>query len=367
MKRPNVKKILEKIYYDPKHPASFSTVDKLYMAAGRKIPKKEVINWLISQDTYTRHKARRVHFPRNRYIITNINELYEADLAIFPEEYAKHNDGVKYLLVVIDCFSKFMFVEPLKRKTTEAIIEAFKKIFKRTGVKCYRLSSDKGGEFASKKFRAFMKENGIVSNTTNNPDTKASIVERSLRTIKGKIYKYLTYANSFRYISVLNDIVNAYNNSYHRSIKMTPSQVNDENIVQVYRNIKESQMKRLKIAKKKKKAKYKPGDYVRITKAKIIFEKSFVSNFTEEIFKIKSVATRTPVVYYLEDLAGEEISGTFYEPELQKVLYDEGAARAIEKIIKQRRQGKSVQYLVKFRGYPDKFNCWVNSSAITPI
>lgn len=366
MKQPNVKKILEKIYYDPKHTASFSTVDKLYGAAGRKIPKKEVANWLISQDTYTRHKTRRIHFPRNRYIITNINELYEADLAIFPEEYAKHNDGVKYLLVVIDCFSKFMFVEPLKRKTTEAIIDAFKKIFKRTGVKCYRLASDKGGEFASKKFRAFMKANDIVFNTTNNPDTKASIVERSLRTIKGKIYKYLTYANSFRYIDVVDDIVKAYNNSYHRSIKMTPSQVNDENIVQVYRNIKESQLKRLKIVEKKK-PKFKPGDYVRMSKSKTIFEKGFMSNFTEEIFKVKSVATRTPVVYYLEDLAGEEISGTFYEPELQKVLYDEGAARAIEKIIKQRGRGKNVQYFVKFRGYPNKFNCWVNSSAITPI
>lgn len=363
----NVKKKLEKIYYDPKHPASFSTVDKLWLALEKKIPKKTVIEWLISQDTYTRHKPRRVHFPRNCYIITNIAELYEADLAIFPDEYAKHNDGFKYILVVIDCFSKFMFVEPLKRRTTEAIIVAFKKILDRTGVKCDRLQSDHGGEFDSHKFRALMKENGIIFNTTSNPDTKASIVERSLRTIKGKIYKYLTYANTFRYIDVLNDIVSAYNNTYHSTIKMKPSEVNDKNILQVYRNIRESQLKRLKNNVKKKKPKFTCGDYVRITKSKHIFEKSFTCNFTEEVFRIKSVATRTPTVYYLEDLGGEEITGTFYEPELQKVLYDEGAAKAIEKIIKQSRQGKTVQYFVKFRGYPDKFNCWVNSSAITPI
>lgn len=98
-----------------------------------------------------------------------------------------------------------------------------------------------------------------------------------------------------------------------------------------------------------------------------MFEKGFTANFTEEIFRITSIALRTPVVYYIEDLAGEEISGTFYEPELQKVIYDEGAACAIEKIIKQRRQGKNVQYFVKFRGYPSKFNSWVNSSAISTI
>lgn len=356
---------LEKIYYDPKHPASFSTVDKLWKAAGKTIPKKTVVEWLLGQDTYTRHKPKRVRFQRNSYIVNNIAALYEADLGIFSEEYAKYNDGVKYLLVVIDCFSKFMFVEPLKRKTTEAVIEAFKKIFERTEVRCERLQTDKGGEFDSKKFREFMKLNNINFNVTNNPDTKACIAERSLRTLKGRIYKYLTYANTFRYIDVLDDIVHAYNNSYHRTIKMAPVEVNDKNILQVYRNISASQM--TKKLKKPKKPKFKVGDYVRITKDKNVFGKGFTPNFTEELFRITSVSLRTPVVYYIEDLAGEEITGTHYEAELQKVIRDEGAAQAIEKIIKQRRRGKTVQYFVKFRGYPKKFNCWINSSSIVSI
>lgn len=367
MNKIHVKKLKE-IYYDPKHPASFSTIEKLWKATGKKIPKKTVTEWLLAQDTYTRHQSRRVRFPRNRYIVFNIGQLYESDLAVFAEEYSKYNDGVKYLLVVIDCFSKFIFVEPLKRKTTEAIIAAFKKIFLRSDVKCERLQTDKGGEYDSKKFRDFMKLNDIKFNVTNNPDTKAANAERVIKTLKGKIFKYLYYANTFRFINVLDDIVNSYNNSYHRSIKMTPREVNDKNILQVYRNIKESQMSNVKRKlKRKKKPKFKIGEYVRITREKHIFEKGFTANFTEEIFRIKSIALRTPVVYYIEDLAGEEISGTFYEPELRKVIYDEGAARAIEKIIKQRGRGKNLQYFVKFRGYPSKFNTWVKSSAITSI
>lgn len=366
MNRTIVKK-LEKIYYNPKHSASFSTVDKLYKAAGREIPKKIVTEWLMGQATYTRHRPKRVRFQRNCYIVSNIAELYEADLGIFPEEYARYNDGVKYLLLVIDCFSKFMFVEPLKRKTTEAVIAAFKNIFKRSSVRCQRLQTDSGGEFLSKKFSQFMKLNDIKFNTTKNPDTKACIAERAIRTLKGKLYKYLSYANTFRYVDVLDDIVNSYNNTYHRTIKMTPSEVNDKNILQVHKNIRESQMASVKILKKPKKPKFKVGDYVRISNERTVFKKGFTPGFSEELFKITSVALRTPVVYYIEDLAGEEISGTFYEPELQKVIYDEGAACAIEKIIKQRRQGKTIQYFVKFRGYPTKFNSWVNSSEISSI
>lgn len=179
-----------------------------------------------------------------------------------------------------------------------------------------------------------MKDNDIIFNTTRNSDIKCSIAERVIRTIKEKIFKYLTYANSFRYVDVLDDIVGAYNNTYHRNIKMTPNEVNDKNILQVYRNIRESQKL---VPKKKLRVKLKVGDYVRITRSKNVFEKGYQCNWTEEVFRVKSVVKRTPIVYRLADLQNEDIEGTFYEQEIQKVIYDEGAVRAIEKIIKQRR------------------------------
>lgn len=94
----NVAKRLSDIYYSPKHPASFSNVGKLWLAAGKKIPKKDINEWLMGQYTYTRHKPIRHVFPRNCYNLNNIDQLWESDLIIFPAHYAEHNDGVKYVL-----------------------------------------------------------------------------------------------------------------------------------------------------------------------------------------------------------------------------------------------------------------------------
>lgn len=254
---------------------------------------------------------------------------------------------ILFFLVVIDCFSKFMFVEPLKRKTTESVIEAFKKILERSKIRPVRTQSDQGKEFTSGKFRKFMKDNGIIYNTTNNPDTKAAICERSIRSLKSRIFKYLTHTNSLTFIDKLDDFVKAYNSSYHSTIKMAPIDVNDRNILQVYENITDSQ--RLPKKNKKKRSKVKVGDYVRISKFKNVFAKGYLKNYTEEVFKVKVVVRRNPIVYRLVDLNNEEIKGIFYEPEVQKLIFDETAARAIEKIIKQKGKGKNLQYLVRWR------------------
>lgn len=93
-----IAKKLAKIYYTPSHPAAFSTVDKLYLATGKKIKRKVIIDWLASQDTYTLHKPMRKNFRRNCYTLTNIGDLWECDLAVFSESYSEHNNGIKYLL-----------------------------------------------------------------------------------------------------------------------------------------------------------------------------------------------------------------------------------------------------------------------------
>lgn len=356
----NAKK-LAKIYYNPVHYASFSSVNKLWTATGKKIPKKIVTAWLLTQDTYTRHKPRRVKFRRNCYILNNIDDMWESDLIIMPPEYSEHNDGVKYILIVIDGFSKYLFTTPLQRKTTDAIIDGFKKIFETTERRPLKLRTDKGGEYDSRKFRKFMKDNDITYFTSNNPDTKCSLVERVIKSVKGKLFKYLTHVNSYRYIDVFDKIVQSYNNSYHRTIKMAPNDVNDDNILEVYNNIKESQ----KVPAKKEKPKLKVGDYIRITKSKGVFSKGYSPNWTGEVFKIKSIVRRKPPVYYIVDLEGEDILGTFYEHELQKVNYN--GVYAIDKIIKTRRMGRGVQYLVKWRGFNNTFNSWISSKSVQPI
>lgn len=260
-----------------------------------------------------------------------------------------------------------MFVEPLTQKNAEAVITAFKKIFKKTTLRPVRVQSDCGGEFTAFKFKKFLKENGIIYNSTRNPDIKASICERSIRTLKGKIFKYFTHTGSLTFIDKLDDFVNAYNNSYHRTIKMAPIDVNDNNILQVYENTKKAQLtcKAKKRKNKRIKAKLKVGDYVRISKSKNVFAKGYESNWTDEIFRVQKIVKRVPVVYRIVDLDSEEITGTFYEPELQKVIFDETAAKAIKTIIKQRNRGKTLQYLVQWRGYSSKHNSWINASTIS--
>ena len=114
------------------------------------------------------------------------------------------------------------------------------------------------------------------------------------------------------------------------------------------------------------KYKFKVGDKVRISKLKRKFEKSYLPNFSTEIFVVSKRLPRDPPVYKLKDYDGEELKGTFYDKELQKVVKDDDVYE-VEKILKKRGRGSKVQYLVKWLGYPNKFNSWVNASEINVL
>lgn len=168
---------------------------------------------------------------------------------------------------------------------------------------------------------------------------------------------------TYRYINVLQDIAYSYNNSFHRSIQMDPSAVNEGNVLEVYNNLlrKKEKMKNVTTTTTPK---CKINDHFRISKYKGVFDKGYTPGWSDEIFKIKSVILSSPIVYKIVDLLDEEVDGNFYEQEIQKVIYDEHAAFAIDKIIDQRRVGNSRQLLVKWRSYPDKFNSWIDATLI---
>lgn len=186
---------------------------------------------------------------------------------------------------------------------------------------------------------------------------KASIAERVNRTLKSKVFKYMTSKNTRKYIDILPDIVGAYNKTYHRSIKMTPAAAMlRENANTVRKNLFPPKKKI------KKNTKFKLNDIVRVSHARGAFQKSYLPLWSLEVFKIAKVIKRTdPVMYKLRDLAGEDIKGGFYEDELQliDVNLDEEKFE-IEKIIKSRlREDGRREYFVKFLSYPAKFNQWV--------
>ena len=167
--------------------------------------------------------------------------------------------------------------------------------------------------------------------STNN-EGKSVAAERFIRTLKSKIYKYMTSISKNVYINKLDYIVNEYNNTYHTTIKMKPIDVKDNTYINTDKKINN------------KDPKFKVGDCVRILKYKNIFAKGYTPNWSEEVFVIKKVKNTVPWTYVINDLNGEEIMGTFYEKELQKTSQEEFR---IEKVIK--RKGEKIY--VKWKGY----------------
>ncbi|GBO02347.1 Putative uncharacterized transposon-derived protein F54H12.3 [Araneus ventricosus] len=221
----------EKVYYDPE--TGFCGMRELSRKTG--LSRKEVSEFLHQQDVYTKHKPLICKFKRRRTYVSHIDDQWQADL-LFLKPLSRYNDGKNYLLTVIDIFSKYAWAEPISRKTGEEVTKAFKKIFKERIPE--KMQTDKGTEFINKETQKLFKENTIHWFTSENVEIKCSIVERFNRTLNGKIRKYLAANNTNRYIDVLDQLVKNYNNSYHRSIKMTPVEASqEENSDKVYQNL----------------------------------------------------------------------------------------------------------------------------------
>ena len=321
-----------------------------------KISRKQIVEWLMKQDVYTLHKPVRRNFKRNHVLVGGIDQQWQMDLADM-QSLKKYNDGYRYLLVCIDVFSKYAWVIPLKAKTGPALVEAFKVILS-SGRKPEKILTDRGTEFFNKHFQSLMNGEGIhLYNTFN--ETKASIVERLIRTLKTKMWRYFTSKRALRYIDMLPDLIYAYNHSVHRSIKTKPVLVNHENEDRIWHVLYDDNVDLPTHVNYK----FKINDQVRISKIKRKFEKGYLPNFSKEIFTVSKTIPRRPPVYKIKDYDGDELHGTFYEEELQKV-FKHNDTYEIEKILKKRGKGKNVQYLVKWLGYPNKFNSWVTESEI---
>ena len=174
---------------------------------------------------------------------------------------------------------------------------------------------------------------------------KSVAAERFIRTLKSKIYKYMTSISKNAYIDKLDDIVDKYNNTYHTTIKMKPADVKHNTYINDNKEINN------------KDPKFKVGDHVRISKYKSIFTKAYMPNWSEEVFVIKKVKNTVPWTCVINDLNGEEITGTFYEKELQKKSHEEFR---IEKVI--RRKGDKLY--VKWKGYDNSFSSWIDKASL---
>jgi hypothetical protein len=339
---------MESVYFDPRHPGSFTSVSNLQRYSGKD--KSSVQSFLSSQDAYTLHRPTRINFERRRTYSKGINDLFQADLADLSS-ISKHNDGFRYLLTCIDVFSKYAWCIPLKTKGGREVTAAFERIL--TDRQPIFVQCDKGTEWLNSNFQSMLRDRNIKFFCSQNSDIKCAIVERFNRTIKGKMWRYFTHAHTRRYVDILDDLVYSYNNTYHRSIGMKPSEVDSSNEQQVRDRLFPPQLKSYnwKLALQ---------DRVRISMERQPFEKGYVGNWSEEIYVITQRHPTEPITYGLQDLAGEDIKGKFYEQELQKVTKTDDVY-IVEKILKTRKRAGKIEYYVKWRSYPDKFNSWVDN------
>ena len=275
------------------------------------------------------HKPIIRKFNKRKVYTSFKDNIWGVDLADM-QLLSKFNKGFRFLLCVIDIFSKYAWVVPLKDKKGVSIVNAFQIILKESNRKPNKIWVDKGSEFYNGSFKKWLKDNDIEMYSTNN-ERKSVIAERFIKTLKNKIYKYITSISKNVYIDKLDYIVRKYNNTYHLSIKMKPVDVKDNTYIDFKKKVND------------KDPKFKIGDHVRISKYKNIFAKGYMPNWSEEIFIINKIKNTVSWTYVLNDLNGENIIGMFYEKELQATNQQEFR---VEKVIKR----KDDKLYVKWKG-----------------
>lgn len=288
------------------------------------------------------HRLARKKFPRRRFIIKGFDETWQADLADFSF-FARENKGYKFMLVVIDIYSKYLWIEPLKDKSGINVTIAMKTILEKDKRTPDNLQTDAGKEFYNKEFKNLMLKFKINHYSTFSV-MKAAIAERVIRTIKERVYRMFSLKGKYVWYDNIQEITQQYNQTKHSTIKRRPCDINKHtSLAHVYSNIK--------ICGKRK---YKIGDIVRISKHKTVFEKGYTPNWTTELFKISHIKITNPSTYMLEDMQGVPIKGSFYDLELQEAKHPD--VYFVEKIL--RRKGSKV--FVKWLGFDSSHNSWID-------
>ena len=359
-----VDQVLNKAFTDPASPLAYVGVKPFVEGVSKLygINKATARTWLLRQRAYTKQRPapKRKRERRDPTYVTGIHEIYQADL-LDMQQFAKENDGVRYLLNVVDVLSRYAYVRPLKTKTPASVVPAFTSIVKQAETTPEALHTDKGTEFYNASMTQWLKKQSIRHFSTHG-DHKATIVERFNRTLKQTLIDYMVYTRQTRYIDYLQEFVQAYNSREHSSIGMAPKEVTIWNQYQVYNKL---YGKYIKGTFQRQKPQFRVGDTVRLSIVKAnIFQKSYYGLWTEAIYKVhRIVKTLGNPRYIIAELDGTPLEGRFYADELQKINYEPDQEFMVETILKKRRRkvGRKThkeEVLVKWRGYPDKYNTW---------
>ena len=193
------------------------------------------------------------------------------------------------------------FVETLKNKSSESVVAAFELIF--GDRRPANLQTDKGTEFVNAPTQELFKENRINFYTTENDDVKANVVERFNRTLKSEMWKYFTFKRTHRYVDVFNDLLHSYNHTFHRTMKMSTSEVNRNNETEIRKTIYKP--------KQTPKWSLKLGERIRICETRRQFKKNYMPNRSHELFTVAVRHPTDPPTYEIDDYDKERVKGNF--------------------------------------------------------
>jgi hypothetical protein len=325
--------------------ASFATKNNLSY--------NRVVKALKGEDVYTLNAPAVGKFEHRRTIVGGIDDQWQADLLDMAGQ-VDDNDNYRYILCVIDCFSKYGWVEPLKNKNAKEVTAGFEKILL-GGRKPKKLQTDDGTEFWNSTMKKLLEKEGIGHFSTQSP-VKASIVERWNRTIRMRLTRLWDATGSFNWIDKIQEIIQSYNETSHTSIGMTPIDASKPENEQTVRARLYPPPLIVPIVKP-----LEVGQHVRIATARGIFTKEQVNKWSREIFVISKILNTIPWTYQLKDLAEEPVLGGWYRQELQPVDKPEKFGITV---LKERKYRGKKQLFVHYIGYPSSMDEWIDANNV---
>lgn len=323
--RDKKKQEIKKHYFDPARPGSIGSLQNYLRQSGFK-DKRFVEDTLRGLYTYSTHRPAKREGPRRSTIPFFRGEILAADLGqLTSHSYPHWNNGIRYLLIIVCFLSKLTKIYPLKNKEAKSVAAAFDEHFKaHPEHKGALIWTDRGKEFL-REVPAVLEKYGARTYQTFNMKLKSSLSEAMVKKVRNRIARYLTFTKKKRYVDALKGIETALNSEYLESIGMRPIDVKDtESEGRAWMN----QFNRI-VSSKRIPPKIKLGSLVRISKTKLLFEKSYTQNWSSEIFKVFQIVSRYPVyVYKVVDKENLELPTPFYDFELLVVPPGSEAATA---------------------------------------